>query len=87
MLRFRSRTADILILKLSFVIPNSSLLRKYEATFALWIFAGETGYVRARATDTFALDDCGPHSLFRESPGDVLTRFAAAQHEEIIFFR
>lgn len=27
----------MLILKLSLVIPNSSLLRKYEATFALWI--------------------------------------------------
>jgi hypothetical protein len=33
--RLRSRTADISILKPSLTIPNSSALRKYEATFAL----------------------------------------------------
>src|SRR6266481_2866622 len=36
-LRFRSRMAARLIFQLSFVIPNSSLRLKYDATFALWM--------------------------------------------------
>src|SRR6516164_9899476 len=36
-LRLRSRTADMLIWVLSLVMPNSPLLQKYEATFALWM--------------------------------------------------
>src|ERR1700736_227846 len=36
-LRLRSRTAAMSIAKPSCVMPNSSLRRKYEATFALWM--------------------------------------------------
>src|SRR5882724_1950263 len=35
--RLRSRTLAMLIAKPSCVMPNSSLRRKYDATFALWI--------------------------------------------------
>src|SRR3989442_14084593 len=36
-LRLRSRTPDIATLKPSRAMPNSSLRRKYDATFALWM--------------------------------------------------
>ena len=58
-LRLRLRTARILILQLFLVMPNSSLLRKYEATFALWMtflvgrhamFLEPSTYFRSMAT-------------------------------------
>src|SRR6266481_4933917 len=36
-LRLRSRTPDISIVKSSRAMPNSLLRRKYDATFALWM--------------------------------------------------
>src|SRR5262249_27527800 len=36
-LRLRSRTSAMLIVKPSCVMPNSLLRRKYDATFALWM--------------------------------------------------
>src|SRR5260370_42279920 len=36
-LRLRSRTPDIAIVKPSRAMPNSLLRRKYDATFALWM--------------------------------------------------
>src|SRR6266542_1303255 len=37
MLRLRSRTSAMSIAKPSWVMPNSLLRRKYDATFALWM--------------------------------------------------
>src|SRR2546428_6072773 len=51
------------------------------------ILARKTGDVGARTSDIFSLNDGSLHPLPGQCPGDVFARFAAAQHEEIVFFR
>src|SRR5258705_8381982 len=51
------------------------------------ILARKTGDVGARTSDIFSLNDGSLHPLPGQCPGDVFAGFAAAQHEEIIFFR
>src|SRR6266446_2314430 len=51
------------------------------------ILAGKTGDVGARTSDIFSLNDASLHPLFGQCPGDVFAGFAAAQYEEIVFFR
>src|SRR5213083_1295509 len=51
------------------------------------ILARKTGVVRARTSDIFSLNDGSLHPLPGQCPGDVFAGFAAAQHEEIVFFR
>src|SRR5437016_368987 len=51
------------------------------------ILAGKTGDVGARTSDIFSLNDGSLHPLPGQRPGDVFAGFAAAQHEEIVFFR
>src|SRR6266571_204316 len=49
--------------------------------------ARETGYVGARTSDIFSLNDGSLHPLFGQCPSDVFARFAAAQDEQIVLFR
>ena len=49
------------------------------------ILARKTGDVGARTSDIFSLNDGSLHPLPGQCPGDVFARFAAAQHEEIVF--
>src|SRR3989454_3015993 len=51
------------------------------------ILARKTGDVGARTSDVFSLNDGSLHPLLGQCPGDVFASFAAAQHEEIVFFR
>src|SRR3989449_5252839 len=51
------------------------------------ILAGKTGDVGARTSDIFSLNDGSLHPLPGQRPGDIFAGFAAAQHEEIVFFR
>jgi len=88
-LRLRSRTARILIPQLFLVMPNSSLLRKYEATLALWMtfLVGRQAmfwqepptYFRSMATVFIP-------SLARVQEMSLPAR-PAAQYEAIVFFQ
>ena len=51
------------------------------------VFARQAGDVRARAAHIFALDDDDALSLLRGGPGDQFSAGAAAEDDEIIFFR
>src|SRR5467141_3154922 len=51
------------------------------------ILARKTGDVGARTSDIFSFNDGSLHALPGQCPGDVFAGFAAAQHEEIVFFR
>src|SRR6266446_806578 len=51
------------------------------------ILARKTGDIGARTSDIFSLNDGSLHPLPGQCPSDVFAGFAAAQHEEIVFFR
>src|SRR5271167_1079790 len=51
------------------------------------ILARKAGDVGARTSDIFSLNDGSLHPLPGQRPGDVFPGFAAAQHEEIVFFQ
>src|SRR5260221_12840735 len=51
------------------------------------ILARKTGDVGARTSDIFSLNDGSLHPFPGERPCDVFAGFAAAQHEEVVFFR
>jgi hypothetical protein len=51
------------------------------------MFARETGDVGTGTSYIFSLNNDRSHALFGQRPGEVLARFAAAQHDDIIFFR
>jgi hypothetical protein len=51
------------------------------------IFARHTGDIGTGTPDIFSLNHDRSHSLFGQGPGEVLACFAAAQHDDIIFFR
>src|SRR5882724_8972923 len=51
------------------------------------ILARKTGDVGARTADIPTLNDGSLYPLFCQRPGDVFAGLAAAQHEEIVFFR
>src|SRR5882762_8371726 len=51
------------------------------------ILAWKTSDVRAGASDIFSLNNGSLHPLFGQCPGEVFAGFAAAQHQEIVFFR
>src|SRR6266852_9298736 len=51
------------------------------------ILARKAGDVGARTSDIFSLNDGSLHPLPGQCPGDVFAGFAAAQHEQIVFFR
>src|SRR5271167_5227047 len=51
------------------------------------ILARKAGDVGARTSDILSLNDDRLHSLPGQCPGDVFPGFAAAQHEEVVFFR
>src|SRR2546423_7626212 len=48
------------------------------------ILARKTGYVGARTSDIFSLNNGSLHPLPRQRPGDAFARFAPAQHDEVL---
>ena len=50
------------------------------------VLAGHAGNVGTRAADPSPLDHDRLLSLLGQSPSDVFARFAAAKHDEVIFF-
>src|SRR6266705_2039538 len=51
------------------------------------ILAWKAGDVGARTSVIFSLNDGSLHPFPGQCPGDVFAGFAAAQHEEVVFFR
>ena len=51
------------------------------------VLARQARDVRTGTSDPFPLDDHGPEAFFGQGPGEILTAFAAAEDDEIEFFR
>src|ERR1700730_17778780 len=77
------------IWQLSLVIPNSPLLQKYEATFALWMIflLGRQAILGLEPPTYFRSMTTARIPFLARVQAMYFACFAAAQHDDIVLFR